>query len=75
MSGPIARLIGRALRGRRAGDTHLAWNQPAIAQAPVSLPKTMSNRPDRNFGSPLEASKAMKILSPFQCRLAIAKRR
>ena len=37
MSGPIARLIGRALRGRRAGDTHLAWNQPAIAQAPVSL--------------------------------------
>ncbi len=37
MSGPIARLIGRVLRGRRAGETHLAWNHPAIALAPVSL--------------------------------------
>ena len=48
--------------GRAHNQNH---TQATSMQAPVSLPKTMSNRPDRNFSSPLEASKDMKILSPF----------
>ncbi|MEI9984047.1 MAG: YbhB/YbcL family Raf kinase inhibitor-like protein [Aliidongia sp.] len=36
-AGPVARLIGRALRGIHAGDRHLAWHHPALATAPVTL--------------------------------------
>jgi Raf kinase inhibitor-like YbhB/YbcL family protein len=31
------RMIGRLLRGRHAGDTHLAWNHPAAAKAPATV--------------------------------------
>lgn len=34
MSPAIERLIGRALRGIRAGDRRLAWNAPALAGVP-----------------------------------------
>src|SRR5258708_29089067 len=30
-------MIGRALRLIRAGDKHLAWNDPALAAAPVTI--------------------------------------
>ncbi|HEX9461359.1 MAG TPA: YbhB/YbcL family Raf kinase inhibitor-like protein [Alphaproteobacteria bacterium] len=33
----IERMIGRALRLIRAGDKHLAWNDPALAAAPVTI--------------------------------------
>lgn len=33
----MERLIGRALRGIRAGDRHLAWNMPALADAPDTI--------------------------------------
>jgi Raf kinase inhibitor-like YbhB/YbcL family protein len=33
----IARLIGKALRGVRAGDRYLAWNDAALATVPDSL--------------------------------------
>jgi Raf kinase inhibitor-like YbhB/YbcL family protein len=38
----IARMIGKALRGIRAGDKHLAWNAAALAAAPVSISLTSS---------------------------------
>jgi hypothetical protein len=71
---PFSAATGLAEAALAAGLTSSDHTKATHAQAPVSLAKTMSNRPDRNFGSPLEASKAMKILSPFQCRLAIANR-
>lgn len=33
----IARMIGKALRGIRAGDKHLAWNDTALVTAPVRI--------------------------------------
>jgi Raf kinase inhibitor-like YbhB/YbcL family protein len=35
--GAAARLIGKALRGLRAGDRHLAWNDPAFATAAAAI--------------------------------------
>ncbi|MGO8917621.1 MAG: YbhB/YbcL family Raf kinase inhibitor-like protein [Stellaceae bacterium] len=37
MNAAIERLIGRALRGVRAGDRHLAWNAPALADVPDAI--------------------------------------
>jgi hypothetical protein len=72
---PFSAATGLAEAAWAAGLTSSNHTKATRAQAPISLAKTVSSRPDRNFGSPLEASKDMKILSPFQCRLAIAKRR
>jgi Raf kinase inhibitor-like YbhB/YbcL family protein len=36
----IARMIGKALRRIRAGDRHLAWNDAAVAAAPVRISLT-----------------------------------
>ena len=33
----IARVIGKALRGIRAGDKHLAWNDTALTTVPVRI--------------------------------------
>ena len=33
----IARMIGKALRGIRAGDKHLAWNDPALVTVPAGI--------------------------------------
>jgi hypothetical protein len=33
----IARVIGKALRGVRAGDKHLAWNETALTTVPVRI--------------------------------------
>jgi hypothetical protein len=30
-------MIGKALRGIRAGDKHLAWNDPALSTVPVAI--------------------------------------
>jgi Raf kinase inhibitor-like YbhB/YbcL family protein len=35
--GVIARAIGKALRGIRAGDRHLAWNDPALTAVPAGI--------------------------------------
>ncbi|HXZ02831.1 MAG TPA: YbhB/YbcL family Raf kinase inhibitor-like protein [Stellaceae bacterium] len=37
MNPTLERLIGRALRGVRAGDRHLAWNAPALAGLPDGI--------------------------------------
>lgn len=36
----IERLLGRVLRGRHAGETHLAWNHPSVSGAPASIALT-----------------------------------
>ncbi len=33
----MERLLGRLLRGVRAGDRHLAWNAPALEAAPATI--------------------------------------
>ena len=33
----IERLLGRVLRGRHAGDAHLAWSHPSLSAAPDSI--------------------------------------
>jgi Raf kinase inhibitor-like YbhB/YbcL family protein len=38
----IARVIGKALRGIRAGDKHLAWNDPALTSVPIGIRLTSS---------------------------------
>jgi Raf kinase inhibitor-like YbhB/YbcL family protein len=38
----IARVIGKALRGIRAGDKHLAWHDPALSTVPVRIRLTSS---------------------------------
>jgi Raf kinase inhibitor-like YbhB/YbcL family protein len=38
----IARVIGKALRGIRAGDKHLAWNDTALTTVPVRIRLTSS---------------------------------
>lgn len=48
MNPAIERLIGKALRGFRARDRHLAWNAPALVAAPDSI----------SLGSPAFAARA-----------------
>jgi hypothetical protein len=71
---PFSAATGLAEAALAAGLASPNHAKATSEQAPINLAKTMSNRPDRNFSLPLEASKDMKILSPFQCRLAVAKR-
>jgi Raf kinase inhibitor-like YbhB/YbcL family protein len=40
MSPAIVRMIGKALRGIRAGDRHLLWNDQAVADAPELMSLT-----------------------------------